>query len=146
MRARIGPAYGYKQVFIDSFYGSIRSSKDVRGLFVTGTDTGAGKTVLSAALLLESGARVCVVARNEIKWNPPSERQRSLWRRIRAPESGLAPGWRSLFYSELPGITRHIPVSKRHQIVATVLGTYPSCVHSVQADTDRAGNREDLGR
>jgi FAD-dependent urate hydroxylase len=87
------------------------------------TVVGAGQSALeTAALLLESGARVRVVARNEIKWNPPSERQRSLWRRIRAPESGLAPGWRSLFYSELPGITRHMPVSKRHQIVATKWG------------------------
>jgi hypothetical protein len=38
------------------------------------------------------------------------------------PESGLAPGWRSLFYSEMPALARYIPVSIRHQTVATKLG------------------------
>jgi hypothetical protein len=48
--------------------------------------------------------------------------QRSLWRRIRAPESGLAPGWRSLFYSEMPALVGHMPVSWRHRVVATKWG------------------------
>jgi cation diffusion facilitator CzcD-associated flavoprotein CzcO len=84
---------------------------------------GAGQSALeTAALLLECGARVRLVARGEIKWNPPGEAQRSLWRRICAPESGLAPGWRSLFYSELPALVRLLPVSWRHQVVATKWG------------------------
>lgn len=87
------------------------------------TVVGAGQSALeTAALLVESGARVRLVARGEIKWNPPSEARRSLWRRIRAPESELAPGWRSLFYSEMPALTRRFPVSLRHQIVATKWG------------------------
>lgn len=87
------------------------------------TVVGAGQSALeTAALLVECGARVRLVARGEIKWNPPSEPRRSLWRRIRAPESGLAPGWRSLFYSEMPGLVRHMPVALRHQIVATKWG------------------------
>jgi len=87
------------------------------------TVVGAGQSALeTAALLVERGARVRLVARGEIKWNPPSEPRRSLWRRIRAPESGLAPGWRSLFYSEMPGLVRHMPVALRHQIVATKWG------------------------
>jgi pyridine nucleotide-disulfide oxidoreductase len=87
------------------------------------TVIGAGQSALeTAALLVECGARVRLVARGEIKWNPPSETQRSLWRRIRAPESGLAPGWRSLFYSEMPALVGHMPVSWRHQVVATKWG------------------------
>jgi cation diffusion facilitator CzcD-associated flavoprotein CzcO len=84
---------------------------------------GAGQSALeTAALLVESGARVRLVARGDIKWNPPSEKQRSLWQRVRAPESGLAPGWRSLLYSELPALHRHLPVSLRHHFVATKWG------------------------
>jgi cation diffusion facilitator CzcD-associated flavoprotein CzcO len=87
------------------------------------TVVGAGQSALeTAALLVECGAQVRLVSRSEIKWNPPSEAQRPLWRRIRAPESGLAPGWRSLFYSEMPALTRHMPVSWRHRIVATKWG------------------------
>jgi cation diffusion facilitator CzcD-associated flavoprotein CzcO len=87
------------------------------------TVVGAGQSALeTAALLVEAGARVRVVCRRDIFWNPPAQAKRSLWRRIRAPESGLAPGWRSLFYSEMPALARYIPVSIRHQTVATKLG------------------------
>jgi len=87
------------------------------------TVVGAGQSALeTAALLVECGARVRLVSRSDIKWNSPAEAKRSVWRRIRAPESGLAPGWRSLFYSELPALVRHMPVSWRHQIVATKWG------------------------
>jgi cation diffusion facilitator CzcD-associated flavoprotein CzcO len=87
------------------------------------TVIGAGQSALeTAALLVEAGARVRLVCRRDIFWNPPAQAKRSLWRRIRSPESGLAPGWRSLFYSEMPALTRHMPVSIRHRTVATKLG------------------------
>jgi cation diffusion facilitator CzcD-associated flavoprotein CzcO len=87
------------------------------------TVIGAGQSALeTAALLVEAGARVRVVCRRDIFWNPPGKANRPLWRRIRAPESGLAPGWRSLFYSEMPALVRHLPVSFRHKVVATKLG------------------------
>ena len=87
------------------------------------TVVGAGQSALeTAALLVEAGAKVRVVCRRDIFWNPPAQAHRPLWRRIRAPESGLAPGWRSLFYSELPALTRLLPVSVRHRTVATKLG------------------------
>jgi hypothetical protein len=72
--------------------------------------------------MVEAGARVRLLARREITWNPPSKAKRSLRERIRAPESGLAPGWRSLFFSEMPRVFRHFPVSRRHNIVATKWG------------------------
>lgn len=87
------------------------------------TVVGAGQSALeTAALLVEAGARVRLLARREIAWNPPSKAKRSLRERIRAPESGLAPGWRSLFFSEMPRVFRHLPVSWRHNIVATKWG------------------------
>jgi cation diffusion facilitator CzcD-associated flavoprotein CzcO len=87
------------------------------------TVVGAGQSALeTAALLVEAGARVRIIARRQIIWNPPSKAKRSLRERIRAPESGLAPGWRSLFFSEMPRVFRHFPVSRRHNIVATKWG------------------------
>jgi FAD-dependent urate hydroxylase len=87
------------------------------------TVVGAGQSALeTAALLVEAGARVRLLARRKITWNPPSEAKRSLRERIRAPESGLAPGWRSLFFSEMPRVFRHFAVSLRHNIVATKWG------------------------
>jgi cation diffusion facilitator CzcD-associated flavoprotein CzcO len=87
------------------------------------TVVGAGQSALeTAALLVEAGARVRLLARREIAWNPPSKAKRSLRERLRAPESGLAPGWRSLFFSEMPRIFRYFPVSWRHNIVATKWG------------------------
>jgi cation diffusion facilitator CzcD-associated flavoprotein CzcO len=54
------------------------------------TVVGAGQSALeTAALLVECGAQVRLIARREINWNPPGRAQRSLWERIRAPESGL---------------------------------------------------------
>jgi thioredoxin reductase len=87
------------------------------------TVIGAGQSAIeTAALLIENGARVRLVARKDIKWNPPSQAARSLWESIRAPESGLAPGWRSLFYAEKPEFFRHLPIKSRHRVVATKWG------------------------
>lgn len=92
-----------------------------RGLDVT--VIGAGQSAIeTTALLIENGARVRLLARKDIKWNPPSQARRSLWERIRAPESGLAPGWRSLFYAEQPTFFRHLPIKSRHRVVATKWG------------------------
>jgi cation diffusion facilitator CzcD-associated flavoprotein CzcO len=87
------------------------------------TVIGAGQAALeTAALLAENGATVRLVCRRDIVWNPPAQPRRTLRQRLRAPESGLAPGWRSLFYSEMPGLVRYIPVETRHRIVATKWG------------------------
>src|SRR4051794_20211001 len=87
------------------------------------TIVGAGQSALeTAALMVEAGARVRLLARRQITWNPPSKANRSLRERIRAPESGLAPGWRSLFFSEMPRVFRRFPVSWRHNIVAKKWG------------------------
>jgi thioredoxin reductase len=88
------------------------------------TIVGAGQSALeTAALLYEAGAKVRVIVRaRQVLWN---ERPvaRSLWKRIREPESGLASGWKSVAVAELPRVFRFLfPAEKRHRFVAGSFG------------------------
>jgi FAD-dependent urate hydroxylase len=58
------------------------------------TIIGLGQSGLeTAALLYEQGAKVCVIGRDsKVNWNKQPPGVRSLWRKIRMPESGLAAG------------------------------------------------------
>jgi FAD-dependent urate hydroxylase len=85
---------------------------------------GAGQSALEcAALLSEAGAKVRLIVRaGKLQWN---ERPvaRSLLKRILAPESGLAPGWKELAIAELPRVFRAVfPAAKRHRFVARSFG------------------------
>jgi FAD-dependent urate hydroxylase len=95
----------------------IKDVRRFRGRDVT--VIGAGQSALeTAALAREAGATARVLVRDrQVLWN---ERPvaRSLLARIRAPESGLATGWRSLAVAELPRVFRRFPVEKRHRFVA----------------------------
>lgn len=84
---------------------------------------GASATGL-AALLNEAGAKVRLLARDtELKFhNPPSSKPRSLWWRIRNPQSGLGPGIKSWVCSNLPGVFHSLPASLRVRVVRTHLG------------------------
>jgi FAD-dependent urate hydroxylase len=85
---------------------------------------GGGQSALeAAALLYESGARVRVLVRDHrIEWNPPSK-QRALLQRMRAPDAGVARGWKSVAISELPRVFRWcFPPERRHQFVARSYG------------------------
>jgi cation diffusion facilitator CzcD-associated flavoprotein CzcO len=89
------------------------------------TIIGAGQSALeSAALLREAGAAVRIVARTDrLIWNTQPDPSRSFLQAIRAPESGLAEGWRSLALAELPQAFRLLfPAAKRHRFVATSWG------------------------
>lgn len=88
------------------------------------TVVGCGQSGLeTAALLHERGANVRVLARaSAAGWNPELVAARSLWTRLRWPESGIGPGWRGLGYSELPRLFRTLPASLRQRIVATAVG------------------------
>lgn len=89
------------------------------------TVIGGGQAALeTAALLAEQGTRVRVLARADgLRWNDvPPPLERPLWRNIRSPHSGLGPGWRNWFYSERPGLFRHLPEQTRQRIAATALG------------------------
>ena len=86
---------------------------------------GAGQSALeSAALLHENGADVRIVMRKpRIAWNgTPLDPDRPLFKRLREPEAGLGSGWGTWFYSNHPGLFRHLPESTRVQRARTALG------------------------
>ena len=78
-----------------------------------------------AGLLHEAGAEVQLIARKTtLKFHnsPSTAEPRSLWKRIRRPQSGLGPGLRSRFYAEAPVLLHHLPESLRLEIVRKHLG------------------------
>jgi len=85
------------------------------------TVIGRGQSGLeTAALLHEQGVNVRLLARAPvIDWNADIEENPSLLERWRRPESGLGPGWRSLFYSECPRAFFTLPHARRRRILAT---------------------------
>jgi thioredoxin reductase len=88
------------------------------------TVIGCGQSGLeTAALLNEHGANVRVLARAPaIAWDTEFDAAKSLYKRVRWPESGLGDGWRSLGYSELPRLFPLLPENTRRRIVAKANG------------------------
>jgi hypothetical protein len=88
------------------------------------TVIGCGQSALeTAALLHEQGANVRVLARaGVVDWNVELDAVKSLYKRLRWPDSGLGDGWRSLAYSELPRLFFLLPEGTRRRIVATANG------------------------
>ncbi len=82
---------------------------------------GAGQSACeTAALLNEQGAEVAMLTRRKLLWYDPANEdnanaRRSTWRRIRRPNFGLGPGWRTWFWSEMPHGFSYLPQSMRHQ-------------------------------
>ncbi len=72
---------------------------------------GSGQSALEAASLLgEAGANPTLIVReDEISWMTALPRQRSFWRRIRSPLSGLAAGPKAWFLTNVPGAVHHLP-------------------------------------
>jgi thioredoxin reductase len=95
-----------------------------RGRDVVVVGGGASAIELSG-LLHEAGAKVQLVARRkELVFHnpPPIGKKRSLWQRVRNPQSGLGPGLKSRFLANSPEIFRHLPESTRLEFVRTALG------------------------
>ena len=88
------------------------------------TVIGCGQSGLeTAALLHEHGALVRLLARAPaVEWNPEINPSASLFARLRRPEAGLGPGWRSLGYSKLPRAFFALPERARRRLVATTYG------------------------
>ena len=84
---------------------------------------GSGQSALeAAALLAEAGANPTLIVRDdEISWMTALPRERSLWRRIRSPLSGLAAGPRAWFLTNVPGAVHCLPDRLRTRIVAKQL-------------------------
>lgn len=88
---------------------------------------GAGASAVDiAALLIKAGADVQLIARRQaINFHRPPNEPRSLWRRLRAPRSGLGTGWRSLLCTEIPLVFHAMPRSLRLRAVNRHLGPAP---------------------
>jgi thioredoxin reductase len=88
------------------------------------TVVGGGSSALDlAAALHDCGADVRLVARrSSIRFNPYAEADRSLWKRIRYPVSGIGFGLRSRFYTDAPILFHYLPEATRLRIVRTYLG------------------------
>jgi cation diffusion facilitator CzcD-associated flavoprotein CzcO len=86
---------------------------------------GGGASALDlAGLLHQAGANVQLVARRrELKFHSkPTGKRRSLWKRLRHPDSGLGPGMRSRFFSNAPWAFHYLPEGLRIRLVKTTLG------------------------
>jgi cation diffusion facilitator CzcD-associated flavoprotein CzcO len=86
---------------------------------------GGGSSALDlAGLLHEAGANVQLVARRkELKFhNKPTGKPRSRWKRLRHPDSGLGPGLRSRFFSNMPWAFYYLPEKLRLNVVRRTLG------------------------
>jgi thioredoxin reductase len=86
---------------------------------------GAGASALDlAGLLHEAGADVQLVSRRDgLNFHTkPMGRPRSWWQQMRHPQSGLGPGMRSRFYSDLPMVFHHLPEKMRIDVVRKALG------------------------
>jgi hypothetical protein len=114
---------------------------------------GGGQSAFeTAALLRECGATVEVLSREEPFWfNPDAETVPSLWTRIRRPNFGLGPGWRTWFFSEAPNLFHRLPrklrLAKAHStfgpagsgwLYDRVVGKIPTSVGSIQRAEETA--------
>ncbi|MDD0841066.1 NAD(P)-binding domain-containing protein [Curvibacter sp. HBC61] len=89
---------------------------------VLGSGASAGDT---AALLQDGGARTHLISRRPVRFHNPPNGPRSLWQRLRQPDSGLGPGWKSYLCAYAPRVFHAMPQSLRLRAVARHLGPAP---------------------
>lgn len=90
---------------------------------------GGSSAVDTAGLLLRAGAQVELVARRpKLTTYPPEREPRSLLSRLRRPQSGLGPNWKSRLYSDFPHLFYALPERMRLKIVRTHLGPAPAWI------------------
>jgi cation diffusion facilitator CzcD-associated flavoprotein CzcO len=115
--SKVGPAHvshSYQHHDLEPFRG--------RDVVVVG---GGASAIELSGLLHEAGANVQLIARRkELVFHnpPPIGKKRSLWQRIRNPQSGLGPGLKSRFFANSPELFCHLPESTRLEFVRTALG------------------------
>ena len=84
------------------------------------TVVGAGQSACElAALLNEGGAEVSMLTRRPLLWYEPKHEdrpgvRRAAWQRVRRPNFGLGPGWRTWFLSEMPYAFSFLPQDVRY--------------------------------
>jgi FAD-dependent urate hydroxylase len=84
---------------------------------------GAGQSALEAAALLhEAGAHPQLLVRNDaILWQTRVSQQRSVWRRLRSPISGLGTGPKAWALTRFPGGMHRVPQALRIRFVKSHL-------------------------
>ncbi|MCX5041712.1 FAD-dependent oxidoreductase [Aldersonia sp. NBC_00410] len=95
---------------------------------------GAGASAVDiATLMAEAGAAVSLVTRRDrIKFaSAPAVGPRGRGERLKAPATGIGPGWRSWACQNLPGLFRVLPGKARLKIVKRHLG--PSSAFAMKA-------------
>jgi thioredoxin reductase len=86
---------------------------------------GAGASAIdTAALLAQAGAKTKLLVRGKrvAFLGPPTLRPRSLMESLRAPQSGLGPGWKSRICTDAPMLFRYLPEDFRHKVIRKHLG------------------------
>ena len=86
---------------------------------------GAGASAIDlAGLLADRGCEAHLVCReSDLKFGgKPGTKPRTLWQRLRHPDSGLGPGWRSRLSTDAPLLFHALPASIRLPIVRRHLG------------------------
>jgi len=87
---------------------------------------GAGASAIGlAALMNQAGCNVQLIARRpklEFHSGPTPGKRRSLWQRVRNPQSGLGPNIKSRFYADYPNLFRFFPEDLRVKLVRVTLG------------------------
>jgi thioredoxin reductase len=85
---------------------------------------GSGSSAIDiAALLQDSGAEVQLVARRpKLRFHGRPELHRSFAARLRAPNTGIGPGWPSVLYTETPLLFHRLSPETRMRIVSTSHG------------------------
>jgi pyruvate/2-oxoglutarate dehydrogenase complex dihydrolipoamide dehydrogenase (E3) component len=88
---------------------------------------GAGSSATDiAVLLLKSGARVSLITRREsIRFQSPLG-ERTLSEKVKAPMTGLGPGWKSVLCVKAPLLFHCMPESFRLDVVRRYLGPAPA--------------------
>ncbi len=80
---------------------------------------GGGQSAVEyTALLVEAGATVDLVARRPIHWLAPDRaHERSLWEKIKAPDSGIAPGWKNWVLEYVPYLFYRFPQARKDRYI-----------------------------
>jgi thioredoxin reductase len=85
---------------------------------------GSGSSAIDvAALLQQEGAAVQLIARrSKLRFHSRPEESRPLLARLRAPNTGIGPGWPSVLYTKAPLIFHRLGADMRMGIVSTSHG------------------------
>jgi thioredoxin reductase len=92
------------------------------------TVLGAGASAIDTAIALaEAGAQVQIVARRKVIpfHAAPDNDEPSMFQQLQAPATGIGPGWRSFFCTQMPLVFHKLPQSMRLEITRRHLGPAP---------------------